>query len=126
MCVIIKWPSECSEGEIKDFFLFVKKSGEVSLYGLKDRIRRARCLAFYYEEDELIGIVGLKRPNENYKNRIFKSAGVSGEAESSGPKSRKRITRHACMHANQGNDKQATLCRIVEKIQRPNSRMGRH
>lgn len=73
MCVIIKWPSECSEGEIKDFFLFVKKSGEVSLYGLKDRIRRARCLAFYYEEDELIGIVGLKRPNENYKNRISRA-----------------------------------------------------
>jgi RimJ/RimL family protein N-acetyltransferase len=78
---IIKEPSECSEKEIEDFFLLVKKGGEVGLHGLVERIERAKYLAFHYEQDELVGIVGLKRPSENYKNKVFRNAGVPKEGK---------------------------------------------
>lgn len=81
MCDIIKEPSEFSEREIEDFFLLAKKGGEVDLHGLVKRIKKAICLAFHYEQDKPIGIVGLKQSNENYKNRVFRNAGVPKEAK---------------------------------------------
>ena len=81
MCDKIKEPSECSEKEIEDVYLLAKKGGEVDPLGLRNRIRRAKYLAFHYEQNELVGIVGLKRPYETYKKVVFKRAGVPKEAE---------------------------------------------
>lgn len=80
MCDTIKEPSECSKEEMEKFYQLVLKSGEVEISGLRNRIKRAKLLAFHYEEDTIVGIAALKRPNEPYKKRIFRKAGVSEES----------------------------------------------
>lgn len=77
----IKEPSECSEKEIKDFYQKVLEGGQVDPFGLKDRIKRAALLAFHYEENTLVGITALKRPDETYKKEVFRKAGVSKESD---------------------------------------------
>jgi predicted GNAT family acetyltransferase len=81
MSTIIKGPSECSQKEITVLSLLMKKSGEVILNGLEDRIKNAKCIAFFYNKDEIIGTAALKRPNPYYKKRIFKSAGIAHDAD---------------------------------------------
>jgi RimJ/RimL family protein N-acetyltransferase len=77
----IKEPSECSEKEIEDFYQKVLDGEQVDPFGLRDRIKKAVLLAFHYEENTLVGIAALKRPNETYKKKVFRKAGVSKESD---------------------------------------------
>jgi len=77
----IKEPSECSEKEIEDFYQKVIDGEQVDPFGLRDKIKRASLLAFHYEENTLVGIAALKRPNETYKKEVFRKAGVSKESD---------------------------------------------
>jgi RimJ/RimL family protein N-acetyltransferase len=82
LCDKIKKPSDCSQKDIDDFYELVLKGGQVEPAGLKERIRRrGRLLAFHYDENDLVGVVGLKKPNEGYKEMIFRKAGVPEEKD---------------------------------------------
>jgi len=62
----------------------VVRSGEVEILGLMYRIRRTKYLAFHYEGDRLVAIVGLKRPCKSYKGKVFSKAGVPEGADNYG------------------------------------------
>lgn len=81
MVAEIKKPLECSRKEIEGLFQLVQKGGEVDPSGLKTRIKRAKYLAFQFDQNKLVGILGLKRPCEIYKKRVFKKAGLPKDAE---------------------------------------------
>ena len=71
---IIKKPSECTKKQLNDFYLLMVESGEVSLSGLKERIKDAHLLAFNYEDDNLTSIAALKNPSGTYRWKITTEA----------------------------------------------------
>lgn len=74
--IVVKKPSECSERELDSFEAFVRKGGEVTSEGLRNRIKKARYLVFLFERDKtLAGVAALKEPNIRYKKKVFKKAG---------------------------------------------------
>jgi GNAT superfamily N-acetyltransferase len=74
--IVIKKPSECSNSELDSFEALVRRGGEVTGAGLRNRIKRAKYLVFLVENDKtLAGIAALKEPNVSYKNKVFKKAG---------------------------------------------------
>lgn len=81
MCNKIREPSKCSQEELENFYQKVLKSEQVQKAGLRSRIKRAKILAFHYEENTLVSIAALKQPDEDYKKRVFRNAGVSEEAD---------------------------------------------
>ena len=81
MCNEIKEPSECSKEEIENFYQLVLKGGQVEVSGLGNRIKRAKLLAFHYEENTLVGIAALKQSNQTYKKKVFRKAGVSEDSD---------------------------------------------
>lgn len=72
-----KIPSECTKDELNEFHSLVIEGGEVSPIGLPERIKQADRLIFVRDESVCIAVGALKRPNDNYKNNVFKKAGVS-------------------------------------------------
>ena len=64
--IVIKPPSECSAGELDAFTSLVVLRRDVSASTLEKRIRRSLYLGFYYDDNELIGIVALKKPSKPY------------------------------------------------------------
>lgn len=74
---IIRKPEECTGSELEGFERLVKEGGEVGYNGLQNRILRAERLVFI-NDDECVAIGAIKRPNEGYKARIFRKAGVAG------------------------------------------------
>lgn len=73
--IIAKAPSECSQDEIDRFEDLVKKGGEVASEGLRNRIMQAEQLVFLIENDKtLSGVAALKKPNSNYRKRVFTKA----------------------------------------------------
>jgi GNAT superfamily N-acetyltransferase len=76
MKIQAKSPFECSSKELGDFERLVCAGGEVSTNGLSGLILNALKLLFAYKE-KTIGVCGIKQPNENYRNDVFRKAGVS-------------------------------------------------
>lgn len=81
MCDKIRETSNCNKQEIENFHQLVLNGGQVEVSGLRNRIRRAKLLAFHYEKNTLVAITALKRPNETYKKDVFRKAGVSEESD---------------------------------------------
>lgn len=79
MCDKFKEPSECSESELENFYQMALKGEQVVKAGLRGRIENAKLLAFHYERDTLVGVAALKKPSEDYKQRVFRKAGVPEE-----------------------------------------------
>ena len=52
----------------------VHRGGEVYPRHLLSAIHDAEALAFYYTGQKLISVAALKRPDENYKNKVFKKS----------------------------------------------------
>ncbi len=75
MEIYTKPPSQCSDKELNEFLALALEGGEVIAQGLLQRIQRAEELIFI-KDDVLIGIGAIKRPYDNYKNNVFKKAGV--------------------------------------------------
>jgi len=80
MSYIIKEPIKCSKKELDEFCSLVKKAGEVDPWGLMNRIKKAKLLAFHYEQKAIVGIAGLKKPYEKHKTDVFRKAGIPKEA----------------------------------------------
>jgi GNAT superfamily N-acetyltransferase len=73
--ILVRKPSECFETELGLFEASVRKGGEVTGTGLRERIKRAKWLVFLYERDNVLaGVAALKKPNVGYKERVFKKA----------------------------------------------------
>ena len=68
-------PGRCSVDELNEFELLVLEGDEVISQGLRQRIERAEKLLFV-KDNALIGVGAIKRPYNNYKNNVFKKAGV--------------------------------------------------
>lgn len=78
---VIKSPTECTEEELDEFKGMVLKGEQVEEAKLEDRIKRARHLAFKYDQNQLVGIAALKRPSDKYKQDVFKKAGIPEQAK---------------------------------------------
>jgi GNAT superfamily N-acetyltransferase len=76
MEIFTKPPSNCSADELAQFEALVLEGGEVIPQGLSGRIKNAENLIFVRDDTSCIAVGALKRPNENYRNGVFKKAGV--------------------------------------------------
>lgn len=56
--------------EVDDFVAFVMAGGQVTPHELRDRVMRASHIAFLRENDCLLGVGGLKFPDEDYREKI--------------------------------------------------------
>lgn len=77
-------PSQCTMAELEAFYQLVLKSGKVEKTGLKDKIKRAKLLAFHYESKTLAGIAAMKLPSKTYKRRVFMQAAANQESSKYG------------------------------------------
>lgn len=68
--------ASCSETELREFEELAISAGKVAAWGLIELIRRAHLLAFLREGDRLIGVAGLKRPRNTYRQRVIERSGV--------------------------------------------------
>ena len=75
-----KKPSECSADELQDFAALVLAGGEVTAVGLEERIKKAESLLFLVQDGCLKGIAAVKNPEKNYKERVFKKAQATVQA----------------------------------------------
>lgn len=81
-CLIeIKQPNICSDEEILNFHQKVEKGGKVMLQGLLSRIKKCELLAFCYLENKLIAVSSIKKPSQNYINKIIFKAKLDRKAE---------------------------------------------
>ena len=69
-------PDDCSEAELDEFETLAISAGKVTPIRLRELIRLARLLAFLREGDMLIGVAGLKRPRDSYRERVAARSGV--------------------------------------------------
>lgn len=67
-------PASFAETELDDFTAFVLAGGEVTATGLRGRVARAAHIAFARENECLLGVAGLKKPDQSYRSRVEKSA----------------------------------------------------
>ena len=68
-------PSDCSPETLADFENLVTKYGTVDPQGLTQRIREASRLLFLRESNgQLIGVGALKRPQLDYRSKVFAKA----------------------------------------------------
>lgn len=70
-------PRECSAEEQAVFAAMVLKGREVTAAGLRRRVDDAVALAFLRVKEELLGVGGLKRPDEIYCGRVSNASGVA-------------------------------------------------
>lgn len=80
MKIQIRPPAECSPKELRDFEYLVCAGGEVSTNGLSRLILTAVKLFFACNE-KIIGVCGIKQPNNHYRNNIFNKAGVPDQQD---------------------------------------------
>ncbi|WP_210418633.1 GNAT family N-acetyltransferase [Aliikangiella coralliicola] len=81
MRAIIKTPRECSLDEISLFEKLVLEGGEVQAQGLRKRIEQAYKLIFIELDNQCVAVGALKRPNINYKNKVFLKSGEPDAAK---------------------------------------------
>lgn len=77
---VIKKPSECSLQELEDFAELVIEGGQVARAGLENRMRRAKLLAFGYEDGKLVGVVAIKKASWFYVRDVFGKANEPDQA----------------------------------------------
>lgn len=79
--VCVGEPASFAEADLDDFTAFVLAGGEVTAKGLRERVARAAHIAFARENECLLGVAGLKKPDQSYRTRIEKSANAKLPAE---------------------------------------------
>ena len=79
--VTVKPPLLCTDKEFESFHRLLVTGGEVEECGLEKGVRRAKLLAFNYENEKLVGIASIKSPAENYKRSIFQKTRTNEEPE---------------------------------------------
>lgn len=72
MIIKVQQPDKITDKEFNTFYEMVKSGGQVNRETLINRLKKAKLLAFGYDNDEsLIAVSSLKIPNNNYKNNVF-------------------------------------------------------
>ncbi len=71
-----KEQQNCSPAELGQFLASLQEGGEVSAFGLDQRIRSAARLVFCEENGELIGIAAIKTPLDSYRFDISRKSGL--------------------------------------------------
>ncbi|WP_327212379.1 GNAT family N-acetyltransferase (plasmid) [Rhizobium beringeri] len=71
--IVSKKPSDCSSSELEQFVKLVMAGGEVAS-GLPARVQKAVSLVMLFKDEELVGTAGLKRPETDYHNKVFREA----------------------------------------------------
>jgi len=71
-----KEPKECTYKEIKKFKELVCSGGEVNSSSLASLVDKAYRLIFIDENDKIIGVAGIKKPNKSYIKKISEKAGI--------------------------------------------------
>lgn len=75
-------PQEFQPKEIDDFVAFVLTGGEVTGARLRERVMRAPCISYLRSKDCLLGVAGLKSPEQGYRARVEKNSKTAlSEAE---------------------------------------------
>lgn len=64
-------PDECDAERLATFQALVLEGGEVNPVTLPNLIRQARTLAFVQLNQSVVGIGGIKRPNESHRGKVF-------------------------------------------------------
>lgn len=67
-------PREFQAKEIDDFVAFVLAGGEVTGVGLRDRVVRAPCISYLRSNECLLGVAGLKSPDQGHRTRVEKQS----------------------------------------------------
>jgi ribosomal protein S18 acetylase RimI-like enzyme len=80
MIPVIKKPAECKADELCNFVEMVIEGGQVTREGLERRIRRAKLMAFAYENEKLAGVAAIKAPSWLYVRDVFRKAIEAGQA----------------------------------------------
>jgi RimJ/RimL family protein N-acetyltransferase len=70
----VKAPGDCTADELKLFCRLVCEVGMVEEAGLDDLVKQAKALGFLRLGEEVVGIAGLKRPRDAYRERVFADA----------------------------------------------------
>ncbi|WP_146147902.1 hypothetical protein [Phyllobacterium sophorae] len=69
--IVAKKPSDCSARELEQFVKLVMAGGEVA-NGLPARVQKEVSLVMLFNDEELVGTTGLKRPETDYQNKVFR------------------------------------------------------
>src|SRR6266513_4469657 len=75
-------PPDCTAQALADFEKLVIEGGAVDPQGLAQRIRKAYRLFFLRSsDDQLVGVVALKYPRADYRNKVFANAQATVSAD---------------------------------------------
>lgn len=74
-------PDQCSPEQLKSFYKFVEEGRQVDMNGLEDRIKAANFLAFYEDDNQLVGVASIKKPDKQYIRKVFRRAKVEKHAD---------------------------------------------
>jgi hypothetical protein len=67
-------PSACDASTLSEFQALVLAGGEVDPTTLPNLIQRALVLGFAHLGASLVGVSGIKRPNDSYRSKVFMKA----------------------------------------------------
>jgi GNAT superfamily N-acetyltransferase len=70
----VKAPGDCAADELKLFCRLILEAGMVEEAGLDDLVKQAKALGFLRLGGQVVGIAGLKRPRDAYRERVFADA----------------------------------------------------
>ena len=77
--IIARQPSECSEAELEAFTTIAAKGEEVERQDIARGARRAAVLLWMEGNCDPFAVAALKMPFDDYKERVFRKAGVATE-----------------------------------------------
>lgn len=79
MDVWVGKPTNLTDDEITATAVLICSGGALpaEIKTLKGRLRRSSILAIYREEDQVLAVASLKKPNPNYRIGVFEKASVS-------------------------------------------------
>lgn len=70
----------CTRDALEDFKRLVRQGGQVNEATLPKLLKTASALAMVQDQaGKIIGTGALKVPNESYRTKVFKNAGVTGQ-----------------------------------------------
>lgn len=77
MIFSVRAPVSWSKEDLAAFERLVRKGGEVTGFGLSDRITNAHVLACATVNGCLVAVAALKKPNPDYQKSVFEKAGTT-------------------------------------------------
>ncbi|WP_425408511.1 N-acetyltransferase family protein [Hyphococcus sp.] len=77
MNITVKHPADCLYCELDKLATFAAYSGEVELDDIKRGVRNAKAILWVAHQGAICAVAVLKRPNVNYRKKIFQKANFS-------------------------------------------------